>query len=74
MEYDGIRQRRDPMSSIEENLIDSRNNTWLTEEEHSLVIEGLLPQTIYTFNISARFIDGSWGPITSIRVETDAGS
>lgn len=72
VEYDGIRQRRDPLSSIEDTLIDRRKNQLVTKEQRSLVVDGLLPQTVYTFNISALFIDGSWGPTTSIRVETNA--
>jgi hypothetical protein len=71
VEYDGNRQRRDPLSSIEDTLIDSRKNRLVTKEQRSLVVDGLQPQTVYTFNISAKFIDASWGPTTSIRVETN---
>jgi hypothetical protein len=72
VEYDGIRQRHDPEFDIDETLIDPRKIVMVAKEETSLYVEGLQPQMVYTFNISAKFIDGSWGPSVSIPVETGA--
>ena len=69
VEYQGIKKMRDS-SGMEETVVDPRKELIIQKEDRSLYIEGLLPKTVYTFNISAKFIDGSWGPPYSIRIET----
>jgi len=38
-----------------------------------LFVDGLVPRTVYAFNISAYFTDDTWGPVHQIRVETSIG-
>jgi len=42
-------------------------------DERMLFVDGLVPRTVYTFNISAYFTDDTWGPVHQIRVETSIG-
>jgi hypothetical protein len=70
VEYEGIKKYHDPLSGIEETIVDPRKDHIVTKELRTLTINNVLPKTVYTFNISAKFIDASWGPVNSIRVET----
>ena len=47
-----------------------KENRIVPMEERTHYIDGLMPKTIYTFNISAKFMDGNWGPDYTMRVET----
>ena len=42
-------------------------------DERLLFVDGLVPRTVYTFNISAYFADKTWGSVHQIRVETSIG-
>ena len=72
VEYEGIRKYHDPLSGIEETLVDPRKNQFVAKEMLNLYVSDLMPRTVYTFNISAKFIDASWGPVSTVRVETTA--
>lgn len=72
MVYEGIKKYHDPLSGIEETIVDPRKDHMVAKELRTVYISGLLPRTVYTFNISAKFIDAQWGPVNSIRVETGA--
>ena len=44
----------------------------MPKEDRSLYVPNLIPNTLYTFNISAKFLDGSYGASYSIRLDTEA--
>ena len=67
--YEGIKKYLDP-SGIEQTLYDPKKDRIIQKEDRTLYIEGLVPKTVYSFNISAKFIDGTWGPPYPMRVET----
>jgi len=70
--YEGLQRYRNEDTGIDETLIDRRKQKTVQKEDSSLYLEQLVPQTVYIFNISASFLDGSTGPITSLHVETSA--
>jgi len=70
--YEGVQRYRNEESGIDETLIDPRKRKLVPKEESTLYLEQLAPQTVYTFNITASFLDGSRGPVTSLHVETSA--
>ena len=72
MSYEGVQRYRNVDTGIDETLIDRRKQKTVPKEESTLYIEKLVPQSIYTFNISASFLDGFNGPVTSLQVETSA--
>lgn len=71
VDYQGIKKSHDP-SGIENTIVDPRKGIPIEKENRTLYIERLLPKTVYTFNISAKFIDGTTGPPYTIHVETSA--
>ena len=72
MSYEGVQRFRDEGSGIDETLIDRRKHKTVPKEESTLYLERLVPHSVYTFNITASFLDGSKGPVTSLDVETSA--
>ena len=70
--YEGLQRYRNVDTGIDETLIDRRKHKTVPKEESTLYLEKLVPQTVYTFNITASFLDGWQGPVTSLRVETSA--
>ena len=52
--------------------IDTTKDKTLDMDEQTLYVDGLVPNTVYTFNISAKFMDGNRGPPYSIQVLTNA--
>jgi len=70
VEYEGIKKYHDPLSGIEETIVDPRKHQDVGRDLLTLYINGLMPKTVYTFNISAKFVDAAWGPASSIRIET----
>jgi len=70
--YEGVQRYHNKDTGIDETLIDRRKRKNVPKEESTLYLEHLVPRTIYTFNISASFLDGSTGPVTSLHVETSA--
>lgn len=73
VEYDGYQQTHDE-PGIDETTIAASNNFYVAKEEHVRYVDDLLPDFIYTFNISAKFLDGTFGPPTKLRIETSPGS
>jgi hypothetical protein len=55
---------------IEETLIVSHRDQLVSKEENSHYFSNLVPNVLYTFNISAKFLDGDYGPSSSQPVET----
>ena len=55
---------------MEDTTVDPKKEIIVQKEERTRYIDNLLPKTIYSFNISAKFIDGSWGPPYSMQAET----
>lgn len=55
---------------IEQTLYDQKKDKIVHFDEHSLYIDGLVPKTLYSFNISAKFLSGEYGPPYHLRVET----
>ena len=72
MEYDGHKQTHDE-PGIADTTIAASNNFYVAKEEHRRYVDDLLPDFIYTFNISAKFLDGTFGPPTKLRIETSPG-
>jgi len=68
--YEGIQRYKNRDTGIDETLIDRRKRKVVPKEESTLYLENLVPQTVYTFNITAKFLDGLNGPVTSLQVET----
>ena len=60
--------------NIEETTIDTKKNLEIDKDIRSFMLEGLLPNTLYSINISAYFVDGSWGPHKQLHVETSGSS
>ena len=42
----------------------------MPKEDNSLYVPNLMADTVYTFNISAKYLDGSYGASYSIRLDT----
>jgi len=70
--YEGVRKFHDVLSGIEETLVDARKTLTVAKEQTSWTLSQLMPQTLYSVNISAKFVDGSWGPTVSLRTETSS--
>jgi len=54
---------------VDRKLSDSQGEQTV-KEQHTLLIDNLVPSTPYIFNITAKFIDGNWGPKVMLKVET----
>ena len=67
--FEGFKKFRDE-NSRQQMFTHAKENRIVPMEERTHYIDGLMPKTIYTFNISAKFMDGNWGPEYSMRVET----
>jgi len=71
--YEGLQRYRNVDTGIDETLIDrQRKPKIVPKEQSSLFLEGLVPQSVYMFNITPSFLDGLKGPVTSLHVETSA--
>ena len=64
-----MRKTRDP-SGMEDTVIDPKKEVIIPKDDYSLRLDGLLPRSLYSVNISVRFIDGTWGPPFSMKMET----
>ncbi|ESN95495.1 hypothetical protein HELRODRAFT_102544 [Helobdella robusta] len=69
IEYMGIRKIKD-FSGMEETTVDVRREIIVPKEEKLRHIDNLVSSTLYTFNITAKFVDGSWGPTNILHIET----
>lgn len=69
MEYFGHKTYKDEKGG-ERRIDEKPKPVYIPKEERTLYIDGLIPQTLYTFNISAKFMDGLWGPGFLLHVET----
>lgn len=67
-----MRKYHDPLTGIEETLVDPHKSLTVAKEQRSVYVTGLMPRTVYSFNISAKFIDGSWGPTAHLQTETSS--
>ena len=67
-----MRKYHDPVTGIEETLVDPHKTLMVSKEQDTVHVTDLMPRTVYAFNISASFIDGSWGPTTSLYTETSS--
>lgn len=67
--YEGSKTYRNEFNQ-EIMLHGQKEDRMLPKEERTLYIDGLVPHTVYSFNISAKFMDGTWGPEYHIRVQT----
>ena len=67
--FDGKKRYKDERSR-ELLFSHDREERLVAMEERTTYIDGLMPKTIYSFNISAKFMDGNWGPAYQMRVET----
>ncbi|ELU00302.1 hypothetical protein CAPTEDRAFT_229069 [Capitella teleta] len=69
IEFEGFKRYRDN-SGMERTHIYERSDRTASQKDRSYYIDSLVPNTVYTFNITAQFMDGSWGPAFSIHVQT----
>ncbi len=67
--FEGRKTYRDEKGKIQ-TLQDGKRDRFVPKEERTLYIDGLVPKTVYVFNISAKYMDGTWGPDFPLRVET----
>jgi len=65
----GIKKYQESVD-LEQTIVDGMKEQLVDKDDRTLYIDGLLPRTVYSFNITARFNDGSWGPPYTLRVET----
>jgi len=65
----GVKTFRDE-TGVEQTLIDPEKETKLKGYDRSAFIDGLLSKTFYTFNITAFFHDGNFGPVNTLKIET----
>ena len=42
----------------------------VNKEDHTYYANGLIPKMMYTFNISSKFLDGTWGDDYQLIIET----
>jgi len=73
VEYDGRKQTHNE-PGVSETTIAASNNFYVAKEEHQRHVDDLLPDFFYTFNISAKFLDGTFGPPATLRIETSPGN
>jgi len=69
IDYEG-RKRVDTAADADTILVDAKKDVFVPKEDNSLYVPNLIPDTVYTFNISAKFLDGSYGASYSIRLDT----
>ena len=55
---------------IEQTLYDQKKDRIVPKEDKTIYIDGLIPKTLYSFNISAKFMNGEYGPPYHLRLET----
>ena len=72
MEYNGRRQTHDE-PGVAETTIAASSDFYVAKETHERYVDDLLPDFIYTFNITAKFLDGTFGPPSTLRIETSPG-
>jgi len=70
--YEGLQRYRNVDTGIDETLIDKRKEKVVRKEDSTLYLKDLVPQSVYTFNITASFLDGQHGPVTTLHAETSA--
>ena len=51
-------------------LVDAKKDVFVPSEDNSLYVPNLVADAVYTFNISAKFLDGSYGAAYSVRLST----
>jgi len=73
VEYNGRKQTHHEPGMAETTIAASKD-FYVAKEEHVRYVDDLLPDFIYTFNISAKFLDGTFGPTTMLRIETSPGN
>ena len=69
LEYEGVKKYLDK-SGLLTTYYHNKSSQIIAKEDTSIFIDGLMPKTVYTFNISAKFLEGSWGPPNTLNVET----
>ena len=67
--WEGQKTYRDEYGR-EKTLTDGKRDRFVPNTETSLYIENLVPKTVYLFNLSAKFLDGTWGPEFPLKVQT----
>ena len=73
IEYDGVKEYRSHSGIDTKFIFPKAAPKIVATDERMLFVDGLVPRTVYTFNISAYFTDDTWGPVHPIRVETSIG-
>jgi len=69
IQYSGGKHYRDAAGVVLK-LTDAKGEVIVSKNDETAVIDGLVPMTPYTFNIRARFADGTWGPRSTVHAET----
>jgi len=69
IQYNGGKHYRDAAGVVLK-LTDAKGEVLVSKGDQSVIIDSLVPMTPYTFNIRARFSDGTWGPRTAVQSET----
>jgi len=71
IQYNGGKHYRDAEGVVLK-LTDAKGEVVISKGDQSVEIDSLVPMTPYTFNIRARFSDGTWGPRSTVQSETIA--
>lgn len=69
IQYSGEKHYRDAADVVLK-LTDAKGEVLVSKNDQSVVVDGLVPMTPYTFHIKARFSDGTWGPRSTVQSET----
>ena len=73
IEYDGVKEYKSHSGIDTKFIFPKAAPKIVATDERMLFVDGLVPRTVYSFNISAYFTDDTWGPVHQIRVETSIG-
>ena len=73
IEYDGVKEYKSHSGIDTKFIFPKAAAKIVATDERMLFVDGLVPRTEYTFNISAYFTDDTWGPVHQIRVQTSIG-
>jgi len=70
IDYEGRKRIGTASDAAEEVLVNAKKDVFVPKEDNSLYVPNLSPDTLYTFNISAKYLDGTYGAAFSIRLDT----
>jgi len=73
VEYDGVKEFRAHNGIDTKIVIPKASPRMVSKTDRTLLVDGLLPRATYSFNISAEFMAGMWGPVHRVEAKTSIG-